>query len=199
MAILTVCAACASSVGTDAQTVAGSDGLSSGDIAALNRDLISAAWDGDVARARELIEAGADVNHQDDTRQSAYLVATSEGHLDFLELALQHDADVASRDSYDGTGLIRAAERGHVDVVQRLLQTDIDVNHVNNLGWTALHEAIVLGDGSERYVRTVQLLLDHGADPLLESSRDGRTPLQLAEQRGQTEVIAVLKAAEAGT
>ena len=60
----------------------------------------------------------------------------------------------AGRGAVTSTGLIRAVERGHHDIVGRLLQTDIDVDHVNNLGWVALHEAIVLADGSESYVGT---------------------------------------------
>jgi len=91
--------------------------------------------------------------------------------------------------------IIRAAERGHADVVGRLLQTRIDVNHVNRLGWTALHEAIVLGDGSERYVDTVRLLVAGGADLRLASQRDGQTPLQLASAAGQVRVAAVLRSA----
>ena len=47
------------------------------------------------------------------TQQSAYLVATSEGHLDLLELALEAGADVDAEDSWNGTGLILVAERGH--------------------------------------------------------------------------------------
>ncbi len=158
----------------------------------LNDRLIEAAWANDVEAARELIEQGADVNAQDDTRQSAYLIATSEGYLDLLDLTLEHGADVTSLDGFNGTGLIRAAERGHHDVVGRLLETDIDVNHVNNLGWTALHEAILLGDGSERYVKTVRLLLEHGADPSLPTG-DGQDPLMLAENRNQDDVAELLE------
>ena len=44
--------------------------------------------------------------------------------------------------------MIPASERGHVEVVRYLLEeTDVDVDHVNNLGWTALLEAVILGDG----------------------------------------------------
>lgn len=160
----------------------------------MNEQLIEAAWADDVARARELIADGADVNHHDDTEQSAYLIATSEGYLELLELALDNGADVASLDGFNGTGLIRAAERGHADVVQRLLATDIDVNHINNLGWTALHEAIILGDGSDRYVRTIELLLGRGADPAL-ATGDDHTPLELADGHDQPEVAALLSAA----
>lgn len=69
--------------------------------------------------ARGLIAQGADVNAQDATQQSAYLVTTSEGYLDLLELALAHGADVQAKDSFNGTGLIRAGERGHTGVVGR--------------------------------------------------------------------------------
>ena len=160
----------------------------------VNNQLIEAAWANDLDAARRLIEQGADVNAQDGTRQSAYLIATSEGYAELLELTLENGADVGSLDGFNGTGLIRAAERGHHEVVARLLETDIMVNHVNNLGWTALHEAILLGDGSERYVETVRLLLDHGADPSLPTG-DGQDPLVLAENREQHAVAALLRAA----
>jgi hypothetical protein len=32
-----------------------------------------------------------------------------------------------------------------------VVQTGINVNHVNDLGWTALLEAVILGDGRHRY------------------------------------------------
>ncbi|MDH3679895.1 MAG: ankyrin repeat domain-containing protein [Acidimicrobiia bacterium] len=167
-----------------------------GEQADLNQQLIVAAWDNDLERARDLIADGADVNHKDGSQQSAYLIATSEGYLELLELTLDNGADVTSLDSFNGTGLIRAAERGHADVVERLLETDIDVNHINNLGWTALHEAIILGDGGDRYVRTIQLLLDHGADPNLPTQADGHSPLTLAEGRDQTAVVALLRSTQ---
>lgn len=161
----------------------------------VDRDLIDAAWDNDLVRAAELIAAGGDVNYQDNTQQSAYLIATSEGHLDLLELTLLHGADVSSLDSFNGTGLIRAAERGHADVVGRLLQTEIDVNHVNNLGWTALHEAIILGEGDERYVDTIRLLVAGGADVALSPRRDNTSPLQHAQNRGQGQVATTIQTA----
>jgi ankyrin repeat protein len=150
----------------------------------LDLALIDAAWSDDVPRARRLIAAGADVNAQDETQQSAYLIATSEGYLDLLELTLDSGADVRSLDSFEGTGLIRAAERGHADIVGRLLRTDIDVDHVNNLGWTALHEAIVLGEGTTTYVDTVRLLVAGGADVRIAPERDGIPPVEHARSRG---------------
>jgi ankyrin repeat protein len=112
----------------------------------------------------DLIAKGAEVNAKDNTVQSAYLISTSEGYLGVLDLTLKHGADVDSKDSFNGTGLIRAADRGHADLAGRLVQADVKINHINNLGWTALLEAVILGDGSQRYQQIVTILLDAGAD-----------------------------------
>ncbi len=169
--------------------------LSRAQQARLQDELIDAAWDGDVTRARRLIRAGADVNDKDDSQQSAYLISTSEGFHKLLELTLRNGADVGSLDRFNGTGLIRAADRGHADVVGRLLRTGIDVDHVNNLGWTALHEAILLGDGSSRYVDTVRLLVAGGADVGLPSQRDGVAPVEHARAERHPEIARTLTAA----
>jgi uncharacterized protein len=161
----------------------------------LDEQLIRAAWADDVKRARALIARGADVNAKDDTVQSAYLISTSEGSLDLLNLMLKHGGDIAAKDSFNGTGLIRAADRGLADVAGRLVQAGVDVDHVNNLGWTALHEAIILGDGSRRYVDTVRVLVAAGADVTLRSRRDGVSPLDHARAKDHDEIAAVLSAA----
>ncbi|MFC6668036.1 hypothetical protein ACFP9V_23435 [Deinococcus radiopugnans] len=53
--------------------------------------------------------------------------------------------------------------------------TDIDVNHVNNLGWIALLEAVILGDGGPTHTEIVRELLAHGADRRI-ADREGVTP-----------------------
>ena len=164
--------------------------------ARLDAALIKAAWANDVDRARHLITMGADVNAQDDTEQSAYLISTSEGYLRLLDLVLENGADVRALDSFDGTGLIRAADRGHDDIVGRLLQTKIRVDHVNNLGWTALHEAIILGDGSQRYLDTVRALVAGGSDVTIAPRGDGIAPVQHARSRGYDDIADLVQAAE---
>jgi uncharacterized protein len=166
--------------------------LGAKELARLNRQLIAAAWDNDLRRARALIARGADVNAKDNTMQSAYLISTSEGYLELLNLTLEHGADVDSKDSFNGTGLIRAADRGHADIAGRLIQAKIEIDHINNLGWTALHEAIILGDGSRRYVDTVRVLVAAGADLQLPSQRDQITPLAHAMSKGHSEIAEVL-------
>ena len=163
---------------------------------ALDALLIDAAWAGDVRRARRLIDRGADVNAQDETQQSAFLIATSEGPVELLDLTLRRGADVDAHDSYDGTGLIRAAERGLADVVGRLVQTDMALDHVNNLGWTALHEAVVLGDGGTTARQTVQVLLAAGVDATITSGRSGLTAGEHARELGHDDLARLLARAD---
>ena len=75
-----------------------------------------------------------------------------------------------------------------------LLSTDIDADHVNHLGWTALLEAVILGDGGSVHQQIVRLVLTRGAQVNL-ADREGVTPLQHALKRDQPEVAALLRAA----
>ena len=157
--------------------------------------LIATAYQNHVEVAEILIDAGADVNVQDNTQQSAYLISTSDGYLELLQLTLGAGADVTSLDSYNGTGLIRAADRGHVEIIEELLKTEINIDHVNRLGWTALLEAIILGDGGFRHSEVVRLLVEAGADINLADS-NGVTPLEHARQRGFEEIIKILEGSQ---
>ncbi len=144
------------------------------------------------AAVKVLLDAGADVNLRDDRLDNPFLYAGAEGLLDILRLAILAKADTRITNRFGGTALIPAAERGHVEVTLELLaRTDIDVNHVNNLGWTALLEAIVLSDGGPRHQRIVQLLVEHGADVNI-ADRNGVTPLAHARARGYRPIEAVL-------
>ena len=75
--------------------------------------------------------------------------------------------------------------------MRALLETEIDVDHVNHLGWTALLEAVILGDGGERHTEIVRMLLDAGADPAI-ADRDGVTALAHARERGYSEMVRLL-------
>ena len=162
--------------------------------------LVAAAYGNHLDAARALVEAGADVNAEDSTQQSAYLIATSEVGDDprLLERTLAAGADVQAKDSYNGTGLIRAGERGFPRIVDRLLRAGVEVDHVNRLGWTALLEAIILGEGGPAHVETVRLLLAGGANPNL-PDREGVTPLAHAQRRGQLPISTLLRDAGART
>ena len=67
---------------------------------------------------------------------------------------------------------------------------------MNRLGWTALLEAVILGDGGPRHQQIVQLLVEAGADLNL-PDKDSVTPLQYAQRKGFKEIMRILKEAGA--
>ena len=85
---------------------------------------------------------------------------------------------------------------GHVDTVRVLLEAGVAVDHVNNLGWTALLEAVILGDGGPAHTAIVRLLIRHRANVDL-ADRDGVTALAHAERRGFRAIAGLLRAAGA--
>jgi ankyrin repeat protein len=151
-----------------------------------------ATYKHDTEMVRALIQKGADINMRDSQNENPLLHAGAQGWLDILKLAIEAKADTTLTNRFGGISIIPAAERGHVETVRELLtRTDINVNHVNNLGWTALLEAIVLGDGGQAQQQIVQLLVDHGADVNI-PDKDGVTPLRHARERGFMEIERIL-------
>lgn len=146
--------------------------------------LLIATISGATDTAKLLVHYGADVNQQDDKLDSPFLYAGATGQTELVKLYLVHGARFDIFNRYYGTALIPASERGHVETVRLLANTkDFPINHVNRLGWTALMEAVILGNGGIKHQQTVQILKDAGAD-LTIPDHDGRTPLQHAKSLG---------------
>ena len=146
---------------------------------------------------RALLSAGADINAFDDDRYDVITIAAVADDAEMIRIAEAGGGDpklVTSR--YDGTALIAAAHLGHDEVVRTLIKSGAPLDHVNNLNWTALIEAIVLGDGGPRHVATLEALVTAGADVNI-ADGSGVSPLSLAQRRGYTEMIDILISAGA--
>ena len=159
--------------------------------------LMLAAYKRDHKLARLLIAAGAEVNALENDRYDALTIAAVADDLSMVELLIANGADAALITSpYEGTALIAVAHLGHVFVVRALIGAKAPLDHVNNLGWTALIEAIVLGDGGKDHSAIVTDLIKAGADVNL-ADRNGTTPLGLARRHGYETIVGVLQAAGA--
>jgi ankyrin repeat protein len=153
------------------------------------------------ARQREAIrllaKAGANLALLEGDRYDAVTIAAVADDEETLRVLLALGASaklITSR--YDGTALIAAAHLGHDGVVRQLIAAGAPLDHVNNLHWTALIEAIVLGNGGRRHVETVRALVAAGASTRL-ADRNGQTPLMLARKRGYAGMVRILEKAGA--
>src|SRR5690242_2059304 len=145
--------------------------------------------------AAKLVLLGADPNALDAQRYDIVTIAAVADDVPMLKLALELGCKAGNITSpYDGTALIAAAHLGHDEVVRILIAAKAPLDHVNNLGWTAVIESIVLGDGGKRHVATLAARVQAGANVNL-ADRNGATPLALAKGRGYTEMVAILEKA----
>jgi len=154
-----------------------------------------AAYGGKHEAMRALVAAGANPNALENDRYDIVTIAAVANDVPTLKVALDigcSPRNVTSR--YDGTALIAAAHLGHVEIVRELIRAGAPLDHVNNLGWTAVIESIVLGDGGARHTATLKLLVDAGANISL-ADRSGATPLALARSCGYANMVGILEQA----
>ncbi len=147
--------------------------------------------------AHTLMRLGADPNALEAQKYDIVTIASVADDVDMLKVALAGGGKATNMTSpYDGTALIAAAHLGHDEVVRLLIAAGAPLDHVNNLGWTALIESIVLGNGGRRHTATLAALVKAGATVNL-ADRNGDTPLTLARKRGFAEMVTILEAAGA--
>ncbi len=140
-----------------------------------------------------LAKAGADMNALEGQAYDVITIAAVADDPQLMSLAIKLGNDPGLTTSpYQGTALIAAAHLGRFEVVRRLISAGAPLDHVNNLGWTALMEAVVLGDGGADHQKVVRMLLDAGADPLI-ADRGGVTPLSHARARGYSAMVGLLE------
>jgi uncharacterized protein len=134
--------------------------------------------------ARALVKGGANPRLPDRNGHDILGIAVVKDDVELVALAIELGADPkAVTGTYGGTVLNAAAQLGHEGVVKALVKAGAPLDHVNKAGWTALIEAIVLGEGKARHLATVQALLAAGANPNI-ADRNGQSPLTLARKKG---------------
>ena len=148
------------------------------------------------ARKRDAIaalsRAGADMNTLEGCHYDAVTIAAVADDPETLAVALKAGNKPGNITSaWDGTALIAAAHLGHHRPIDLLIEAGAPLDHVNSLGWTALIEVVVLGDGGENHQKSLKLLLDAGADKNI-ADRQGRTQLDLARERGYSAMVELL-------
>ncbi|KAK4889578.1 hypothetical protein LTR27_011656 [Elasticomyces elasticus] len=136
--------------------------------------------------ARQVLEAGADVNEQGGKYGNALQAASCYQHMTVVQLLLDHQADINAHGGFHGTALQAASSQGHLEVVLLLLKHHADLNAVGGFHGTALQAA-----SAEGHVEIVQLLLDHQADVNFQAGNHG-SALQAASWSDHVDIVQLL-------
>ena len=129
-----------------------------------------------------LIDAGADT----ETKSNALLVASRFGKLEVVKVLLKAGASVCVANNKGDTCLTLAAASGHTETVRTLLcMPEVDVNHSCNMGFTALHRAVLM-----KHPDVMTVLIEAGADVNTKNGL-GWSPFHTACGEGAGKLIAV--------
>ncbi len=149
--------------------------------------LMVAAFNGNDAVAKMLIEHNADYRARDLGGYMPLHWAALNGHVAIVRLLLENGVDPNVRSNSNWTPLLQAAANGHTSVVALLLEADADPTIASNEGWTPLHKAVANG-----HAKNVRMLMEAGASAFARH-RDGSTPLSLADKGNSVDIRSILR------
>jgi uncharacterized protein len=141
-------------------------------------DLFDALLTEDLTLLIELLDAGCDVNAQDEEGRTALIQATIYNNVEVVQILIEHGANVNTRDFFGGNAALHFAAKNYsLELLQLLLKNkaEIDIKDIN--GNTPLFQAVVNASGKGG---VIQQLLLHGANRNLKNNQ-GVSPLELAK------------------
>lgn len=160
--------------------------------------LVHALQDGDVAEARDLIAAGANVNHWIPGDGTPLIMAARLNDLDMARELLEAGADVNQVARGEGNALIVASQIGNVAMASLFVRAGADVNAI-----VPSDETPLINAARRNRLDVARYLIEQGADvnlavraPMVDGS-ELRSPLQMARRGGHTEMIELLRQAGA--
>ena len=168
---------------------------------AVDRQGCPAVWHaadrGHCGNVRQLVMKGADVGARTRAGQTPLMCACYNGHNEVVDFLLQSGAEVNAEKQGGNTALMAAAAQGHATCVEMLLRHGANANAATADGWTALIASANCREPTGFYC--ARHLLAAGADPLAACTEDEQqmTPLAYAEEAGRTEMVDLLRTAEA--
>jgi ankyrin repeat protein len=103
--------------------------------------LMTASIDGVENLVTALINAGTDLNKQDNAGNTALMTAIMEGQINIAAILIDSDADLDIQDNRGNTALIIASAESSADIVERLINNNAACLTINDIGWNALSYA----------------------------------------------------------
>lgn len=149
------------------------------------KDILKESEAGNIAEVKALLDKVSDL-HPVRFNMALYF-ASSEGHLEIVEMLLDKGANVNYMNYTDKTPLITASINGHLDIVQVLLDYGADVNLTRSYDRRYNHRLTALSFALERgHLDIVKTLHDKGTTLLQSELNDLYI---IAAQQGDTTYV----------
>lgn len=146
-------------------------------------NLLIASEKGYTREIKQLLDKGAEINHQTYEGVTPLMYATINGHKDAVKVLLEEgaDPDIAP---YDGkTPLIVASQKNNLEIGELLLQYDANTNKKDAQGVCAIHYA-----SAYDFFYFTDMLMFYGADPYIQDP-DGNNALMVAVIAGNKDIV----------
>jgi uncharacterized protein len=125
----------------------------------LDRQLITAAEQGDADAVRRALSEGASIDARDSRQRTALMAAAQSNHVAVARVLIEAGADVNAKDEIDDSPYLLAGARGYLEILRLTLSYGADLRSTNRYGGTALIPAAERG-----HVETVRTLIEAGVD-----------------------------------
>jgi len=145
-----------------------------------------AACVGDLARVKNFVEHGTDVDTKDELGWTALYWAVCTGQKEVAEFLIARGSNIHTKTNDGTTILHQAAQAGARELAELLISKGADVNTKAKNGNTPLHSAVSAG-----HREVVELLITKGAN-VDAKDRNDRTLLHSAALRGDRDVVEIL-------
>lgn len=140
-------------------------------------ELMMAALEADIPRAKQLLAAGADINERDDSQSTPLMWAVHSGDVNTVKFFVAAGADVRAKAYRNATALMNAMTSKREAIAVALIEAGADANGRGNSARNYLEDAAESG-----MVDVVNALILHGTD----LDTYGPSALNLAVSRGKT-------------
>ncbi|MEQ1643851.1 MAG: ankyrin repeat domain-containing protein [Pyrinomonadaceae bacterium] len=150
--------------------------------------LSRAVADEDLAKVRELLNAGARVNGHDSNYDdiTPLFIAVENGDVPMVRFLLQNGAKINARDKQKRTPLMFIDDDATPELIRIMLQAGASVSLHDEAGTTPLFSAVTTGK-----VELIQVLIDAGADVNIDDE-NGETVLMRAVDGGHVDIVKAL-------
>jgi len=152
----------------------------------LNSALLNSAARGHRQTCEALLKYGADPHAVNDKGWNALHLAAYYGKWPVFVPLLKCNDLINSKAKDGKTPLILAAERGHPKTCEELIKAIPNSTLADNVGWNAMHFATL-----KQKTAVIEIFIKHKL--LIDSkTKEGRTPLMIAANKGFTEICRLL-------